>query len=77
MEMKWKKENRQKYKRKVGKLKHSPKPKSPRGFHPSEPNLAQARLLQRRWACFRQTRPSEKSLNPSPTRLNMRHEAQS
>jgi len=43
---------------------------------PSEPNLAQARSLQRRWACFRPTRPSEKSLSPSPTRLNVKREAQ-
>jgi len=47
-----------------------------RGTCPSELNLSQARSLQRSWAFSRPTRLGEKSLSPSPTRLNMRREAQ-
>jgi len=33
--------------------------KPPKESRPSEPNLAQARSLQRRWVCLRPTHPGE------------------
>jgi len=57
--MKGQNENKQD---KKGKLKRSntcPSQKPPKRSHPSEPNLAQTRSLQRRWACFRSTHSGE------------------
>jgi len=50
--MKGQKKNKQSQTGKVGTLLHSPKQAQSR---PSELNLAQARSLYRRWACFRPT----------------------